>query len=92
LTFALDQNRPNPFNPTTTISYTIPEKANVSLKIYNNVGQLVKTLIDDTQEAGTMSVVWDGKDDRGQTVSSGLYYYRLVSGNFVASRKMLVLK
>jgi len=93
--FSLSQNSPNPFNPSTTISYTIPEgfaKLPVKLNVYNIRGQLVRTLVDQTQGAGAYSVNWDGSDSHGRRVSSGVYFYRLVAGDFVSTRKMVVLK
>jgi len=90
--FALDQNYPNPFNPTTTIRYAIPSNANVNLVIYNIQGQKIRTLVSSEQKAGYYQVVWDGRNEMGQTVSSGLYLYRVQAGSFVATQKMLMLK
>lgn len=90
----LDNNFPNPFNPTTTIRYSIKEQGAVSLKIYNAAGQLVRTLVNDVQtpQASGFNVTWDGKNDSGQTVSSGVYFYKLVANNFVDTKKMVLLK
>jgi hypothetical protein len=93
--FALAQNYPNPFNPSTTISYSIPETSNqvgVKLSVFNIRGQLVRTLVDQTQGAGTYNVNWDGTDDRGRQIGSGVYFYRIQAGDFVSTRKMVVLK
>jgi len=90
--FALDQNYPNPFNPSTTIKYQIASDASVNLVIYNVQGQKIRTLISKEQKAGYYSVVWDGRNEAGQTVSSGLYLYRVQAGSFVATQKMLMLK
>jgi len=93
--FALDQNSPNPFNPSTTISYEIPENTNsvkVALAVYNIRGQKVITLVDELKEAGRYSVNWDGRNDAGQRVSSGVFFYRLQAGDFSAVRKMVILK
>ena len=90
--FRLFQNFPNPFNPTTTISYNLPEDTEVHLKIYNLFGQEVRTLVNETQSAGSKSVVWNGKDTSGRIVSSGLYIYRLEAKNMVQNKKMLFLK
>jgi hypothetical protein len=90
--FSLFQNFPNPFNPTTTISYNLPEDTEVHLKIYNLFGQEVRTLVNEAQSAGSKSVVWKGKDASGRIVSSGLYLYRLEAKNNVQYRKMLFLK
>jgi hypothetical protein len=90
--FALEQNYPNPFNPSTTIKYQIPADANVNLVIYNLQGQQIRTLIAKEQKAGYYNVVWDGRNEAGQTVSSGLYLYRVQAGSFVATHKMLMIK
>ena len=90
----LGDNYPNPFNPTTTIEYSIREKGHVSLKIYNVSGQLLKTLVDGFQEPsnGTVKVKWNGLSDSGESVSSGVYFYKLVSGNYSKTKKMVLLK
>jgi len=91
-TFELFQNYPNPFNPTTTIKYQLPQRTEVSLKIYNLLGQLVRTLVDEKQMAGNYSVIWDGKNDKNRVVSSGLYFYTLRTKDFVQSRKMILIR
>jgi hypothetical protein len=86
-------NYPNPFNPTTTIRYTIKERAHVSLKIYNAAGQLVRTLIEEVQAPDEVKPVeWDGRNNAGQTVSSGVYFYKLVTKGFSQTRKTVLLK
>ena len=90
--YELTQNFPNPFNPTTTIRYALPEASQVSLKIYNIQGQLVKTLVSDFREAGIHQVVWDGNNEQGQKVASGAYIYRITAGSFVQTRKMIFMK
>jgi hypothetical protein len=90
--YALDQNYPNPFNPSTTIRYQIPTDASVNLIIYNVQGQKIRTLISSEQKAGYYNVVWDGRNEAGQTVATGLYLYRVQAGSFVATQKMLMLK
>jgi hypothetical protein len=91
--FALNQNYPNPFNPSTSISYQLAEQAQVSIKIHNIRGQMVKKLVDGTKEAGEYSVQWDGRDEIGQKVSSGIYLYVLETDKgFKSTRKMVVLK
>jgi flagellar hook assembly protein FlgD len=90
--FALEKNYPNPFNPSTTIRYQIPSDANVNLAIYNVQGQLIRSLVAKEQKAGYYNIVWDGRSDAGQTVSSGLYLYRVQAGSFVATHKMLMIK
>ena len=90
--FQLAQNFPNPFNPETTIRYTIPRTAEVQLEIYNALGQRVRTLVAGTQNAGAYDVVWNGRNDVGEMVSSGIYLYRLRAGNSVLTRKMLLMQ
>ena len=90
--FSLKQNFPNPFNPTTTISYSLPETARVRLDIYNLKGQLVKKLIDSEMAAGPHSVVWNGKDGNDQAVASGVYFYRISSPNNTQTKRMLLMK
>jgi len=93
----LEQNYPNPFNPRTTIRYSNPEAAFVTLKVYNMLGQEVKTLLSEPQSSMTHSAVWDGTDSKGQSVASGVYLYRLsavgVTGaTFTESKTMMLLK
>jgi len=88
----LQQNYPNPFNPQTTIAFSVKERGPGSLKIYSVAGELVRTLANEEFGAGPHTKVWDGRDDAGQTVSSGVYFYRLVAKNFTQTRKMVALK
>jgi len=90
--FALDQNYPNPFNPVTTIAYQVPQPAHVLIDIFNVSGQRVRTLVNRTQAAGNHMVDWDGKDNLGRAVSSGMYIYRMAAGEFTQSKKMVLLK
>ena len=90
--FSLKQNVPNPFNPTTTLSYDLPVASHVELEIMNVLGQKVKTLINGFSEAGSHSVMWDGRDDFGSTVASGIYFYRITAGENQAVKKMMMLK
>ncbi|MCG8605155.1 family 16 glycosylhydrolase, partial [bacterium] len=90
--FALHQNYPNPFNPTTIINYAVASSGYVELKIYNQLGQEIRTLANSTQPAGSHQVVWDGRDHDGNSVPSGLYLYRLRAGSFVETRKILLLR
>jgi len=90
--FDLYQNYPNPFNPETTIRYAIPVNDRVKISIYNILGEEIKTLVDQIQTPGTYSVVWDGTDDRNNNVSSGIYIYKFVAGNFQKSMKMIYTK
>jgi len=90
--YSLSQNFPNPFNPTTTIQYQLPKSSHVTLKIYNVLGQEVRTLIDEVQNQGKKIVVWNGKNNNGQHVSSGVYIYRIHSGEFSKTKKMILLE
>lgn len=88
-TFSLDQNYPNPFNPTTRIDFQISEPVLVSISVYDMTGRKVRSLMNSIQQSGTHSVVWDGRDDVGQVVASGVYVYQMKAGNFVDSQKMV---
>ncbi|MCF8412170.1 MAG: T9SS type A sorting domain-containing protein, partial [Melioribacteraceae bacterium] len=90
--FALEQNYPNPFNPTTSIRFTLPEAEFVSLKIYDMLGNEIRTVMNSDKSSGTHTAVWDGRDNGGSQVTSGTYIYRLTAGNNVEVRKMLLLK
>ncbi|MEE9271227.1 MAG: FlgD immunoglobulin-like domain containing protein [Candidatus Krumholzibacteria bacterium] len=90
----LKPNYPNPFNPTTKIEYSIKEAGHVSLRIYNAAGQLVRTLVNEVQtpQAGVFTARWNGMNNAGQAVASGVYFYKLVARNFTQTRKMVLLK
>jgi len=90
--FVLNQNHPNPFNPSTRISYQLSSISEVELTIYNQLGQEVKTLVNVRQLAGHYYVQWDGSDHKGTPVVSGVYLYRLKAGSFIQTRKMLLLR
>ncbi|MEE2725988.1 MAG: FlgD immunoglobulin-like domain containing protein [Candidatus Latescibacterota bacterium] len=91
--FALANNYPNPFNPATTIKYALPEASQVRLEVFNVVGQVVSTLVDNNQNAGRYVVQWDATNDQGHSLSSGIYFYRLqAGGEFLEVKKMLLLK
>jgi len=96
--FSLAANYPNPFNPTTTIRYGLPENSRVELIVYNLLGQKVRTLIRETQNAAFHSILWDGRNDLGASIASGVYFYRLTTHGllsnkeFVQTRKMLLIK
>ena len=97
--FALEQNYPNPFNPITTIRFTLSDARrntqdarHTTLKISNLLGQEVRTLVDEEKEPGYYSVTWDGRDNEGTEVTSGVYFYRLKSGEFIETRRMILLK
>ena len=91
-TFVLNQNYPNPFNPITEIVYHLPYKCEVNLRIYNVLGQLVKTLVNEEQETGKYKMQWDGTDEIGKVLSSGIYFYRLEAGDFNQVKRMILLK
>jgi len=90
--FALAQNYPNPFNMETMISYDLAKDANVSLVIYNTLGQEVRTLVNEAQVAGTYNIRWDGRDNLGRDVAAGVYFYRLNTGGHEFIKKMVLLK
>jgi hypothetical protein len=89
---SLAQNYPNPFNPSTTIKYSVKQNAHVSLKIYNVAGQLVRTLVNSDMTAGAYTETWNGRSNSGNPVSSGVYFYKLVTKNYSMTKKMVVLK
>jgi len=90
--FVLQQNYPNPFNPTTTIQYSLPKVSEVTIKIFNVMGQVVNTLVQGQKQPGNYQVFWDGKDNSGQQVPSGVYYYQIIAKNFKDVKKMLLVK
>jgi hypothetical protein len=92
LAFALGQNFPNPFGAGTSIRFALPRPEDVHLKVFNVQGRLVKTLLDGTRAAGRHVVTWDGTDDAGQAVASGVYFYRLTAGDREAERRMTFLR
>jgi len=92
LTFNLSQNYPNPFNQNTVIQYSLPKSSKVELVIHNLLGQKVRTLVHQNQTAGYKIVFWDGKNDKGEEVASGVYFYKLQYGDYKQTKKMLLLK
>jgi hypothetical protein len=92
LQLALEQNHPNPFNPATRIDYTVDKKAAIHLGVYDISGKLVRVLVDQSMPAGTHSAQWDGRDNGGQLVASGIYFYRLTVGKRSLARKAVLLK
>jgi hypothetical protein len=91
-TTTLNNNYPNPFNPETTISYSLSESQNVKIEIYNVRGQLVRTLVNENKAAGNHKVVWTGVDNNNRSVSSGIYYYKMTAGKYSSSKKMVLMK
>ncbi len=93
LNFKLSQAYPNPFNPTTNIEFSLPKSCDVRLEIYDTSGRIVRRLIDgERYKPGTYKVVWDGTDDHGNRVASRVYLYRMIAGEFVATKKMVLAK
>ncbi|NIR51637.1 T9SS type A sorting domain-containing protein [candidate division KSB1 bacterium] len=90
--FQLSQNFPNPFNPVTTIRFGLPQSETVRIKIYDILGREVKTLVNEQMKAGFHAVSWNGENDAGRAVGSGLYIYRIEAGDFSQSRKMMLIK
>jgi len=90
--YGLKCNYPNPFKGQTSIDYQLPIRGHVKLSIYNVAGQLVKTLVDADQTSGNYSIAWDGRNDQGQTVNSGVYFYMISSGKYQAMNKMLYIR
>lgn len=89
---SLSQNFPNPFNPQTTLAYSLHEATNVTLAIYDVAGRRVRELVNERRPAGAYKVVWDGTDAKGSKVASGVYFYKLVAGSFLETKKMVMLK
>jgi hypothetical protein len=90
--FDLSQNYPNPFNPTTKIDYQLTKDISVTIKIYNILGQEVKTLVNQVQKAGYYTIEWNGTNNFGSSVSSGVYFLRLRTQGFVSTKKMMMLR
>ena len=92
ISFFLHQNYPNPFNPVTTLRYDLPEDALVNITIYDMLGREIRTLVNTTQDAGFKSVIWNATNDYGKPVSAGVYLYKIQAGEFVQTKKMVLLK
>ncbi len=90
--YALKQNFPNPFNPTTTIGFSLPEASSVNLVIYNALGNVVTTLVHDNLDAGNYSYIWNGRDAASRQVSSGVYFYKLTAGQKIMMNKMVLMR
>ncbi|MFH0991962.1 MAG: LamG-like jellyroll fold domain-containing protein [bacterium] len=88
----LSQNYPNPFNPSTIIEYQLPQIGTVEIRIYNSVGQLIRSLLNEQRDAGSYSVRWDGRDNTGRQVASGTYFYQIKAVNYIEAKKMLLLR
>lgn len=90
--FGLSQNYPNPFNPSTTFDFALPTKADVQINVFNVLGQKVATLADKEYAAGTYQVTWDGTNDRGEHIASGVYFYTMKAGDYTQTRKLMMVK
>jgi len=90
--FSLSQNHPNPFNPSTIIDFALPTRADVSINIYNVLGQKIKTLVNKEYNAGYYKETWDGTVENGALAASGIYFYKIDAGEFTATKKMILLK
>jgi hypothetical protein len=90
--FALDQNYPNPFNPSTTIRFALPSDATIRLSVYDILGREVRSLVNSDMAAGYHQMAWDGKNNKGTSVASGMYIYRIEAGSFISTKKMMLLK
>ena len=90
--FSLSDNYPNPFNPSTTIEFSVAEPSFVNLSVFDASGRLVKTLVSESKAADSYSVSWDGTNDSGVSVSAGMYLYKVDAGSFVETKKMLLVK
>jgi hypothetical protein len=92
MTYGLAQNYPNPFNPMTQIRYQLPKASKVQLTIYDAFGQKIRTLVNDHQHAGFYTILWDGRNDAGLQVASGIYVYRVQAEGFTETKKMVLIK
>ena len=92
ISYSLNQNYPNPFNSSTVLRYSVAKAARVRLDVFDILGRRVRTLVEEFQSAGTHDVTWDGRDAVGRAAASGTYFYRLTTGEYSESRKMILLK
>ena len=90
--FTLEQNFPNPFNPVTTIRYTVSDHQQINISVFDMRGNLVKNLLNSSQWPGVKTVQWDAADSRGNMVSAGVYFYKIRTGSFIQTKKMILLK
>jgi hypothetical protein len=90
--YALRQNHPNPFNPETRIQFELSKPSSVKIEIYDVQGQKIRSLVNEEKPAGAYTVTWDGRMDNGESAASGIYFYRLVAGDFRQTRKMALLR
>ncbi|MDP3580833.1 MAG: T9SS type A sorting domain-containing protein, partial [Ignavibacteria bacterium] len=90
--FTLSQNYPNPFNPSTVISYQLPKQSRVQIKIYDAIGNEIRSLIDEEKSAGKYNILWDSRNNYGTRVSSGVYFYKITADGFAQTKKMILMK
>jgi len=90
--FALHQNYPNPFNPVTTLRYDLPQNSMVNIKVFDMLGREVKTLVNQVQDAGFKSIIWNATNNIGQPVGAGIYLYQIQAGDYIQNKKMVLLK
>jgi flagellar hook assembly protein FlgD len=90
--FSLATAAPNPFRGSTNIEFSVANRTRVSIEVYNILGQKVRTVVDEVFEAGSYNRMWDGRSDAGTQVSSGIYFYKMVAGDFSATKKTVLLK
>ena len=92
MTYDLFQNYPNPFNPSTIIKYALPEASHVTVKVFNMLGQEVRTILDQEQSSGVKQVLWNGRNNYGSKVASGIYIYAIKANDFYKAKKMILMK
>ena len=90
--FTLHQNYPNPFNPVTTLRYELPEQTHVNITIYDMLGRKVKTILNEQQSPGYKQLIWDASNDNGKPVSASIYLYQIQAGEYISTKKMVLLK
>ncbi len=90
--FSLSQNFPNPFNPGTAIKFSLPKASHVRITVFDMNGRQIDDILNQTREAGTHTVIWDAADKEGRLLSAGVYFYKLVTADFAATRKMILLR
>ena len=90
--YSISQNYPNPFNPITTLQYDLPEESFVNVAIYDMLGNVVNNLVNTNQSSGYKSVQWNATNNQGEPVSAGVYLYKIQAGDFVDTKKMILLK
>ena len=90
--YQLNQNYPNPFNPVTTLRYDLPEQTHVNIIIYDMLGRKIRTLINEQQDPGYKSLIWNATNDYGKPVSAGIYLYQIQAGEYISTKKMVLLK